>query len=251
MAQVKITCFIVDDEEMATKVIESHLAHIPDFEIVGVYHSAVEAFLALNHVEVNVLFLDIQMPTVTGLEMLKMLKQQPLTVLTTAHREYALEGFELEVVDYLMKPIGLNRFLTTISRLKNRLPSSKGTINQVVQAQQMDHVKKSSPSPKHIFVKTNRAYQKIDFDSILHIEAIKNHIKIITRSGYHISLISLSEFEQQLPKTFLRVHRSFIVNTANMLKFDHYTIRNEKREVPIGRTYKENTLMVLKKLINR
>ena len=92
-----IKCMIVDDEEMATKVIEAHLAHIPGFEVIEIYHSAVEAFLSLDRIEVDVLFLDIQMPKITGVEMLKMLKRKPLTVLTTAHREYALDGFELEV----------------------------------------------------------------------------------------------------------------------------------------------------------
>ena len=249
-----IKCVIVDDEAMATKVIEAHLAHIPNFEIVGIYHSAVEAFLALESLQVDVLFLDIQMPKVTGLEMLKMMKHRPLTVLTTAHREYALDGFELEVVDYLMKPIGLNRFLKTISRLKKHLYSPEGKIQEI--HDEVDNValeiaenKKNNPT-KYIFVKTNRAYHKINFNTILHIEAIKNHIKIVTKDETYISLIAISEFEKQLPEIFLRVHRSFIVNTTNILKFDNYSIQNEKAEIPIGRTYKENIIQVLRALIN-
>ncbi|MEM8523605.1 MAG: LytTR family DNA-binding domain-containing protein [Bacteroidota bacterium] len=246
-----IKCVIVDDEAMATKVIEAHLGHIPNFEIEGIYHSAVEAFLALESLEVDVLFLDIQMPKVAGIEMLKMIKHKPLTVLTTAHREYALDGFELEVVDYLLKPIGLNRFLQTISRLKKRLSIPTAKTEQVSHpAEKTREVNKQDTAPQHIFIKTNRAYQRIEIAAILHIEAIKNHIKIVTKEGNYISLISLSEFEKQLPEAFVRVHRSFIVNINNVLKFDNYEISNEKSTIPIGRTYKERAVELLKNLTN-
>lgn len=251
MKKEKIKCFIVDDEEMATKVIKAHLKHIPDFEIVGIYHSAIEAFLALESTEVQVLFLDIQMPKLTGVELLTMLKQKPLTVLTTAHREYALESYELEVVDYLLKPIGLNRFLQTISRLKNRLHLTSGTQERLRSTSEIEPTQITPNRSKHIFVKTNRAYQKIDFDEILHIEVIKNHIKIVTKTTNHISLIALTEFEKQLPESFLRIHRSFIINTTNLLKFNTYSINHEKGEVPIGRTYKDRTLLTLQKLIEK
>lgn len=252
--KTKLKCIIVDDEEMATKVIETHLAHIPDFEIVGVYHSAVEAFLALDNTSIDVLFLDIQMPKITGLDMIKMLKKKPLTVLTTAHREFALEGFDLEVVDYLMKPIGLSRFLQTISRLKKHFHllegKRKGTPSQfdmpnMVQQRKGASLKKTN----HIFIKTNKAYQKIAFDVILHIEAVKNHIKIVTKTHTYFSLVSLSEFEHRLPEQFLRVHRSFIINTLNILQFNNHSIQNDHNNIPIGRTYKDHTIEKLKQLL--
>jgi len=235
---------------MATKVIETHLNHIPDFEIIGTYHSAVEAFLALDNVQIDVLFLDIQMPKITGIEMIKMLKKKPLIVLTTAHREFALEGYELEVVDYLLKPIGLNRFLQTISRIKKnlQLPKLETEIDTLPDITRQSKTKETLEL-KHIFVKTSRAYQKIDFNSILHIEAIKNHIKIVTKVDTHISLIPLSKFEEQLPEQFLRVHRSFIINFLNILKFDSHSIKNEHSSIPIGRTYKESVNEKLRKLL--
>lgn len=249
MKNDKVKCLIVDDEEMATKVIAAHLAHIPDFEVVGVYHSAVEAFLALDSTEVDVLFLDIQMPKVTGLDMIRMLKQKPLTVLTTAHREYAIEGFELEVVDYLMKPIGLQRFLQTISRLKKQLSLSDTAVAKMVEPPiEIAPALPTSSASDHIFIKANRTYHKVDFASILHIEAVKNHIKIVTKKEVYISLVALSEFEQQLPAGFLRIHRSFVVNTQNILKFDVYGITNEQGEIPIGRTYKAKVMAELKGL---
>ncbi|MEO1030740.1 MAG: response regulator transcription factor [Bacteroidota bacterium] len=248
--QKPIKCIIVDDEEMATKVIETHLSHIPDFEIAGIYHSAVEAFLALDQYQVDVLFLDIQMPKITGIDMIKMLKTKPLVVLTTAHREFALEGFELDVVDYLLKPIGLNRFLQTVSRIKKQLQLpelNNGNHNQPKVLQQLEET--ADPDQDYIFVKTNRAYQKIDFETILHIEAIKNHIKIVTKTETHISLMTLSKFEALLPEQFLRVHRSFIINTDAILKFDSYSIKNAHGDVPIGRTYKDEVTEKLRQLL--
>ena len=243
----KIKCMIVDDEEMATKVIEAHINHIPDFEICGVYHSAVEAFLVLDQMEIDVLFLDIQMPKITGIDLVKMLKKKPLIVLTTAHREFALEGFELDVVDYLMKPIGLNRFLQTVSRIKKhlKLPKSELEISKVI----LPETQTTQSDQKYIFVKTSRAYHKIDFDDILYVEAIKNHIKIVTHSDTYLSLIPLSSFENELPFQFLRIHRSFIINIRTIKKFDSNSVENERRSIPIGRTYKDNAIEKLKELL--
>lgn len=237
---------IVDDEEIATRVISKHLEIVPDFKVVGIYHSAVEAFLAIDQLEVDVLFLDIQMPKITGLSMLKMLKKPPLTVITTAHREYALDGYELEVVDYLLKPIGLSRFLQTINRLKRMLqvPDSGVPIEPAL-----------SPVPsssEYIFIKTERSFQRIDFQSILHIEAIKNHIRVVTTEGNFISLQSLSEFEAQLPiEEFLRIHRSYIININQVARFDKHSIAHNQQTLPIGRSYKEQVREVLsRKLIS-
>jgi DNA-binding LytR/AlgR family response regulator len=243
-----INCIIVDDEEMATKVIASHLEHVPDFKIVGLYHSAVEAFLALDTLEVDVMFLDIQMPKITGLAMLKMMKQPPLTVLTTAHRQYALEGFELEVVDYLLKPIGLKRFLQTISRLKRLLRLQEDNAALLPELKQDEN--QSTEDPDHIFVKSNRAFVKIPFSSILHVEAIKNHIKIVTLEGNHISLMPISDFEEKLPaEDFLRVHRSYIINLQKVKRYDSSSITHEQGEVPIGRTYKDSVQDRLNQLL--
>ncbi len=247
MTTHQIKCVIIDDEEMAAKVIVSHLEHIPDFRIEAIFHSAVEAFLKFQSMEVDVLFLDIQMPKVTGLEMIKMMDKKPLIVLTTAHREYALEGFELEVVDYLMKPIGLHRFLKTIHRLKKLLHSNDShCISGEIKLEEISFPKK--PKSDHIFIKSNRTFYKIAFDDILHIEAIKNHVKVVTNTISLISLISLTEFQKQLPGQFLRTHRSFIINTRHVFKFDNYVVHNQAGEIPIGRTYKDLVLICLKNL---
>ncbi len=244
-----IKCVIVDDEEMAAKVIESHLSQIPDFEVVGVFHSAVESFLALENMEVDVLFLDIQMPKILGTDLIKMLKKKPLTILTTAYREYAMEGFELEVVDYLLKPIGIHRFLQSISRIKNRLQLSNDIIGDTLEHAPLPLTEDTSVINDHVFVRTNRVYQKIFFNDILHVESIKNHIKIVTEQENHISLIPLSTFEQQLPKQFIRVHRSFVINSQKIIRFDTQTIEHIQGSVPIGKTYKECAYDRLKDLL--
>jgi DNA-binding LytR/AlgR family response regulator len=250
MSEKRIRCVIVDDEEMATRVIASHLSHVPGFEIVGVFHGSVEAFLALETLEADVLFLDIQMPKVTGLSMLKMLKKPPLTVLTTAHREYALEGFELEVVDYLLKPVGLDRFLQTIGRLKRMLKTNGGAgPADTPVGNPVEESQNAPASATHLFAKADGAYHKIELAGILHVEAVKNHIKIVTRKGNHISLMALSAFEEKLPDGFLRVHRSFIVNVGNILRFGPFSVTHEAGEVPIGRSYKEEVVDRLKKLL--
>lgn len=249
METAPINCVIVDDEEMAAKVIESHLEHIPDFKVVGVFHSAVEAFLALDNLKVDVLFLDIQMPKLIGIDFIKMLKKKPLIVLTTAYREYALEGFELDVTDYLLKPIGLRRFLETASRLKTRLRSKDINTNVFPgKTSSFDHGSTPPPSSDHMFIKSNRSYHKIEYSSILHVEAIKNHVKIVTATENYISLFALSEIEKNLSDNFLRIHRSYIVNTNHITRFDSNCIENAKGQLSIGRTYKEVALNTLKKL---
>jgi len=220
----KLKCIIVDDEEMATKVIESHLEFVPDISVAGIYHSGVEAFQALDKMPIDVMFLDIQMPKITGLSMLKMLVHKPLTVLTTAHRDYALDGFNLDVVDYLLKPIALDRFLQTVSKIR-RLASL---------------VKEPEDAEGYLFIKANRSYHKVFFHEILSVEAIKNHIRIRLCDGNLISLMTLSDFESKVPDDqFARVHRSHLVNLKAIRSFSTNSVEVEGQSIPIGRSYKD------------
>ncbi|MCB0642464.1 MAG: response regulator, partial [Phaeodactylibacter sp.] len=160
-----LKCVIVDDEEMASRVLTAHLSHVPDMEVCRTFQSAVKAFLELEKMDVDVLFLDIQMPKMTGLSLLKMLPNPPVTILTTAHREFALEGFELDVLDYLLKPISLERFLRTVHKIR-RVTSAPATETAAEQG--------------HLFIKANRNFTKVAFDDIRYVEALKNHVKVIT-----------------------------------------------------------------------
>lgn len=226
----RYNCLIVDDEEMATRVIASHLEHLQNFEVKGIYHSPVNAYLALEKEKIDVLFLDIQMPKMTGLAMLKMLKHKPLTILTTAHRDYALEGFELDVVDYLVKPIGLDRFLKSMMK-----------VNRWLNAEHEMHVK-SANHESYIMVKSDRKHVKLFYEDILYVEAVKNHIRIFTPSKSIISLIGISEFLEKLPpQDFLKIHRSYFVNVQHISSFDRNEVLVKGKALPIGRSFKETT----------
>ena len=231
-----LKCVIVDDEEMASRVLKSHLTHVPDMEITQVFQSAVKAFLALEKLEVDVLFLDIQMPKMTGLSMLKMMEKPPLTVLTTAHREFALEGFELDVLDYLLKPISLERFLKTVNKVRRaKKPGLSATATQ---------------ASNHIFIKANRNFVKVAFSEIVYIEALKNHVKVVTKDNMLLTLTTISDFYEKLPKTdFIRVHRSFIVNRSFIESFGTTEIALPSKVVPIGRSYKDEVRLVLDEML--
>ena len=231
---------IVDDEAMAIKVIANHLEQIPDFELIGQFNNPVEAFQLLDSQGVDVLFLDIQMPEITGIAMLQMMKKPPLTVFTTAYREYALDGYALDVVDYLMKPIGFQRFLQTISRLRERTYTFDST------------TKLSENNQKeldHLFIRTDRSYQKILFSDILHIESIRNHIKVVTQEASYLTMMAISEVEVKLPSFFVRVHRSFIVNGFRLTRFSSHSVKHGKKEVPVGRSYKEEAMKKINELL--
>ena len=240
-------CVIIDDEEMAIKVIKNHLEQVTDFDVVGTYGNPVEAFQALDDSPIDVLFLDIQMPDISGVSFLKMLKNPPLTIFTTAYREYALDGFELEVVDYLLKPIGIQRFLQSVSRLRNRL---KQKTERPLPTSSVDvNAKEKANCTEYIFLKTNRSHQKIRLEDVLHIEAIRNHIKVYLEDVTHVSMPPISVFEKQLPDYFIRIHRSFLVNALQITKFSQSVIINERAQIPIGRMYKENGLTRIKEIL--
>ncbi len=226
----KIKCLIIDDEEMATRVIKSHIDAIDDFEIVGIYHSAIEAFLAIEKGAADLMFLDIEMPKITGLKMLEMLQNPPLTVLTTAHREFALEGFELEVLDYLLKPISFARFLKSTKKIKKAIGSKASTVEEV----------------EHIFVRCNREMIKINFSDLLYVEAIKNHVKIVTIRGNYISHRGITDFYQEFDGAdFIRIHRSYFVHKRHVRSFGHEHVMIQDIRLPVGRSYRENLKAIL------
>ncbi|MEL6925457.1 MAG: DNA-binding response regulator, partial [Bacteroidota bacterium] len=195
-------CIIIDDEPLAIKVIASHIGHINNLELVGCFENAMDGFAFLQQEAVDLIFLDIQMPKLTGLDFLKTLRNRPHVILCTAYRDYALDGFELDVVDYLVKPISFDRLLQAVGkcfRLQNQLAP-------VVPAPQAIA---PQSAPAFIYVKAEREHVKILLDQILYLESIRNHVRIQTEEGSVITLRKISEMEEKLPvRHFLRVHRS-------------------------------------------
>jgi DNA-binding LytR/AlgR family response regulator len=228
----KYKCLIVDDEELARELIETHLKQLPDFEIVATCASAIEASSVLKSQPIDLIFLDIEMPVLKGIDFLKNLSIKPKVIFTTAHRKYAIESYELNVVDYLLKPIVFNRFFMAIEKfLDTQIISDSLTVNQY---------------SMHIFVQSNKKNIKLLFDEILYIESIKDYIKIHTTKEVLVIKHGISAFEDKLDDRFIRVHRSYIVNSQKVTAFTKQDIEIGKIEIPIGEMYKKRALQLLK-----
>lgn len=233
---MSLSCFIIDDEPLAIEVIESHVSKIDGLEVAATFQNAVKAFQALRNSEVDVLFLDIQMPKLTGIEFLKTIKTPPKVVFTTAYREYALEGFELDVVDYLLKPISFDRFLKATDKIFDLHSSNDRSVN----ATEENDVK------HFVFVPVDKKNVKICLNEILFVESKRDYVLIKTKNKEVVTHQTLLYMEERLPEsTFLRVHRSFIINTKMIECWSNNEIELPDIQIPIGRTYKRETLRAL------
>lgn len=237
---MNLTCLIIDDEPLAIEVIESHVNKVDCIEIAGTFQNAVKAFQALRDTNVDLLFLDIQMPKLTGIEFLKTLKNPPKVIFTTAYREYALEGFELDVVDYLLKPISFERFLKAIDKVLDQLHAT-------AKKDSGDHSAEDEIPKQHLFVPANKKYVKICLRDILYVESRRDYVLIKTENKEVVTNQTISYMEERLPsETFLRLHRSFIINLNKIESWSQTEVDLHKQQIPIGRTYKSETLKVLK-----
>lgn len=221
-------CLIIDDEKLARELIESHLSKLDHFEVVASCSSAIEAINILNAEAVDLLFLDVEMPVLLGTDFYKNLIQRPKVIFTTAYREYAVDGFDLNAVDYLVKPITFGRFLQGIE--KYLATQQNGKVESVKQAPEMKD---------YIFVTEDRKQIKILLSEILFVESAKNHIKIKTQRKSHLIKYSISSFEGVLDNRFVRVHRSFIVNRDKVTAYTKHDVEIGTVEIPISDSYKD------------
>lgn len=219
-------CLIIDDEPLARQLMESHIRQVKSLQVVGTCETAIEAFELLHREQVDLLFLDIQMPGITGLNFLKSLKNPPKVIFTTAFMEYAVEAFELEAVDYLLKPITFERFIKAIQKIgtpKETLPTSQ-----------------SQPSDEAIFIKVHKRLLRIAYPDIFYIEGFGDYIKVVTANAVHTSYCSLNKIGELLPEQqFLRIHKSFIINIRHLQFVEGNLVRVLDKELPIGVTYKD------------
>ncbi len=222
-----LKCIMVDDEPLAVEVLESYIARIDRLEVIGTFNNAIKAFEFLQQQTVDLIFLDIQMPRLTGLEFVKTMTHPPKIVFTTAYREYALEGFELEAVDYLLKPIAFDRFLKAISKI---VPEAPVTTEPLV---------RFSDEDPFVYFKVDKKMVKIRLGDILYIESLKDYVKVVTLEKEIITHQQISYMEHKLPENqFIRVHRSFIVAIDKVEAFSATDIEMGKYHIPIGRNYK-------------
>ena len=235
---MKTRCIIVDDEPLAIEAIQMHVEKFDSLKLVGTCIDAFQAFDILNKTRVDLMFLDIQMPEITGLDFLKSLRNPPKVILTTAYREYAIDAFDLNVIDYLLKPISFDRFMQAINKFYEQ-----GNSELLVPGSSPHSTETNSD---HIFVRSDKKNVKIKFEEILYIESIKDYVKIVCKNRNVITKILISEMQSILPvELFLRIHRSYIICIKNIEAFSHTHIDVPGKELPIGRNYKHEVIHTL------
>lgn len=229
-----IRCLIVEDEPLAQKVIERYIAQTTGLELSAVCNNAVEAFEVLHAQQVDVIFLDIKMPGIDGMAFLRSLKQPPPVIFITAYTEYAAQSYEVEAVDYLMKPVTYERFLKSIDKLLKK--------NNV--APQYD-------KPPYIYIKESGKLIKIQFADILHIEAMKDYLKLVTPQKTHVTHMTMKAIQQLLPQDlFIRIHRSHIVAAAHIISAGGSKLTIAGKTIPLGESYRKSVLKYLNKNYN-
>lgn len=236
---MKIKCIIVDDEPLAIEVIDSHIKKFDDIEVVERCNNAIKAFEILQQKQIDLIFLDIQMPKITGIDFLKTLKNPPKVIITTAYRDYAIESYELDVIDYLLKPISFERFFKAIQKFYQISNNQKQeTVSPILE--------NKTDTEEYLYVRADKKMQKIFLKDILYIESLKDYIKIFCAEKTIITKQPISSFEEKLPEDqFLRIHRSFIVSMPKIEAFSSHTIEIKSKELPIGRSYKNIVMKAL------
>ncbi len=237
MDELTYNCLIVDDEPIAIRVIKNHLSEFKNLKLAGECNNAIEAIEVLSRTKIDLIFLDIQMPHITGIDFLKSLNQAPKVIFTTAYRDYAIDAFELDVVDYLLKPVSLIRFSKAINRFYQRMSDNHPVTKAVAPGAESDH----------IFIRADKKLHKIRYADILYLESYGDYLNIHTESGKITAKERISHLEEQLPRQqFLRVHRGYLVSLAKITAFLPGLIEIGKHKIPIGRNYKAEVDRLIK-----
>jgi DNA-binding LytR/AlgR family response regulator len=218
-----LKAIIIDDEPLAHKVILQYAEDVPFLNIVGQCCLATEAYTILNDTIVDLIFLDINMPKLNGLDFLRTLNQRPYVIVTSAYQEYALEGYELQVTDYLLKPFRFDRFLKAVNAVKNKI------------------VKSDANEPKNIFIKVDRKHVQVAIDQIQYIESYGNYVKIWIGREYHLTPRTMSSFEEELKDSLIRIHKSFLIQKSFIEYVEGNSIvMKNGNQVSVGKVYKND-----------
>lgn len=230
-----ISCLVIDDEAIAQEIIAAHLSKIPNIKKIESCNNAIEGFSYLRENHVDLIFLDINMPEISGLSFAKSIRKDIKIIFTTAYRDYAVEGFELQAVDYLLKPISFERLLKAVNNYF--------TIHGETESINLE----TSNRNDFMFVRSDRRMIKVDFDDIVYAESYSDYIKIHLKNETIITRETISSVEAKLPENkFMRIHRSFIISLANITSFTNEEITINKVSLPISRSYKKEILNTLK-----
>ncbi|CAM1343107.1 LytR/AlgR family response regulator transcription factor [Tenacibaculum amylolyticum] len=233
---MRYKCVIVDDEKLARGLIQTHLSQLDDFELVASCGSAIEASKILQEETVDLLFLDIEMPVLKGTDFFKNLVYKPKVIFTTAYRDYAVEGFELNAVDYIVKPITFQRFFNAIEKFRTLQRNSKTvSVTEAITTQK----------DAFIYIRKERKQVKVYLDAILYVESLKDYIKIHLGAENHVTKSSISAFEEKLDNRFIRIHRSYIINKDKITAYTKNDVEIGTIEIPIGDNYRNNLMKLL------
>jgi DNA-binding LytR/AlgR family response regulator len=233
---MSIKCLIIDDEPLAIQVIETHIKQISEIELVRTFQNPLKAFDFLKDNEIDLVFLDIEMPLLTGIDFVKSLTNPPKVIFTTAYRNYAVTSYELDVVDYLLKPISFTRFFKAVNKFKSLVapkPVKEILVNE-------------ETGSDHIYVNSNKKFIKIPFDEIQYVESMKDYVRIHLLDKNVVTKDTIGNFITKLSKDFLRIHRSYIVNTTKVTAFTALDVEIRDKEIPIGASYKNEVSTFLK-----
>lgn len=224
---MKIKCIIIDDEPLAAKIIETHLADFPEMELTGIYTNPIEAMSSIEKNKVNVVFLDINMPKMSGLDFIRSMDSKLHFIITTAYREFAAECFDLDVLDYLVKPIPFQRFLKSMNKVTQQMYKENSLTSE-----------ENQMNKSFIFLKVDKILVKVKYEDIFYIESLKDYIKVFSKTGDYLVHKSLTGITEELPKNqFLRIHRSFVVALRKIDAVEGNSVLIGKKRIPIGRKY--------------
>lgn len=237
-----ITCLVIDDEPPALRILIDFIGSLPYLKLVAACQNAIEALQEIRDHHIDLLFLDIQMPQILGTDFIRSLPSPPKVIFTTAYRKYAVDGFDLNAVDYLLKPISFDRFLRAVNKVMN-IHSSSVLVNQI-------STPDSSPSLKDfIIVRAERRNIKLEVKDIVYIESLKDYLKLVLNTKSLVTKMPIQNIEKVLPAdTFIRVHRSFIVNISKISGFTHGILAISGIQIPVSRTYRLSLVKALEQL---
>lgn len=217
-------CIIIEDQLPAQRIIQKYLSDLPSFELIGSFQNAIEALDFLNSHETDLIFLDINLPKISGINFLKNLANPPQVIITSAYSQYALEGFELSVVDYLLKPFSFERFVKAISKVRSA---------------------SNEAPPETIFLKSDKEFFQVTLADILYIKGDDDFTRVYTKDKLHLDTRTMKVWMEELPSRFIRIHKSYIINKEAITKIAGQRVFLDKEALPIGRSYKEQVMKLV------
>lgn len=228
-------CLVVDDERPALQLLSAYIKKLPHLNQIGACENAMETMAILQNNTIDILFLDIQMPQLTGLELLRILPNKPEIILTTAYREYAVEGFALNVTDYLVKPFSFERFAQAVNKAAEQIKLKQPIAHTIIEPRIS-----TKASPDHFFVRTNYKMEKVVLNKVTHIESMREYVAIYTPEKRFVVNQTMNKLEKELPKDqFLRIHRSYIIGLRHISEINGNMVIIKDKKITIGASYRK------------